>query len=102
MKPKRKVKRIAKWELEAALKDLPRRRRKPRPVAAERDKEWIKDAAALLIAAADEYGRDLVEVIAEMERHIVEGTKVGDAKKETIPPGRRGYTLKNGRLVTVQ
>jgi len=102
MKRTRKATKADDWQ-KIERGDAPRRRGKPRPIAPDRDKEWIKEAASLLIAAADEYGRDLVEVIAEMERYIVEGTKVGDAKKEKIPPHRRGYTLnKNGRLVTVQ
>lgn len=61
---------------------------------------WVRDAGSMLIAAADETGTDLVEVIATMERWIIEHTKVGDAAKVKVPPGRRGYTLRNGRMVS--
>ena len=63
--------------------------------------EMIEDAAGLLIAVADDSGRDLVSVIADAERFIVEGPKGGDAAKQAIQPGRRGYTLRDGRLVAV-
>jgi hypothetical protein len=62
----------------------------------------IEEAAASVIAVADDSGESLVSVIAAMEKYIVEKTKVGDAGAEgTVPTGRRGYTLVNGRLVEV-
>ncbi len=64
-------------------------------------REWIEAAAANVIAVADDLGVDLVDVIAEMERYIVKETKVGDAVTDSIPSGRRAYTLRNSRLVAV-
>jgi S-adenosylhomocysteine hydrolase len=62
----------------------------------------IEDAAAKVIAVADDSGMSLIDVIAEMERYIVQETKVGDAGDGSqVPPGRRGYTLIDGRLVEV-
>ena len=63
--------------------------------------EWVETAATSLIAVADEFGISLVDVIAETERYIIEKTKVGDAAGKSVEPGRRGYTLRNGRLVEV-
>jgi len=65
----------------------------------EKHREWIRSAAENLIAVADDTGTSLVEVVAEMERHVVQNTKVGDATRDPIPPGRRGYTLQGGRLI---
>lgn len=64
-------------------------------------REWIETAAAAVIAVADDLGVDLVDVVAEMERHIVMETKVGDAVTDSIPSDRRSYTLRNNRLVAV-
>ncbi len=66
-----------------------------------RHREWIEEAAVNVIAVADSLCIDLVDVIAEMERYIIQETKVGDAEAVEIPAGRRGYTLRDGRLVTV-
>lgn len=67
----------------------------------ERHRQSIQDAAAIVVAVADDLALDLVDVIAEMERYIVQETKVGDAAATPLEPGRRGYTLDlNGRLVT--
>lgn len=60
----------------------------------ERQRSLIKEAAEALIAAADDSGESLVDVIAETERYIVVETKVGGP----VPEGRRGYELVNGRL----
>ena len=65
----------------------------------DRHHRMIKDAAAHVIAAADDSSTSLVDVISEMERYIVHETKVGDAAKIDLPQGRRGYTLRDGRLV---
>lgn len=63
---------------------------------------WIKKAALEVIAVADDSGQSLVTVIAEMERYIIEETKVGDAGDgRSVAKGRRGYTLVGGRLVEV-
>jgi hypothetical protein len=68
----------------------------------ERHREWIKNAAAEVIAVADDSGISLVDVIAELERFIIHETKVGDAGDGSdVRPGRRGYTLREGRLVEV-
>lgn len=67
----------------------------------ERHKQSIKKAANGLIGVADDMGIDLVEVLAEMERFIIEETKVGDATTFPILPGRNGYTLSNGRLIKI-
>ena len=65
-------------------------------------KDWIKNAALEVIAVADDSGQSLVDVIAEMERYIIEETKVSDAGDGSrVRPGRRGYTLVKGRLVEV-
>jgi hypothetical protein len=68
----------------------------------ERHQNMVQEAAAKLIAVADDTGLNLVYVLAEMERHIVQETKVGDAKKNPPPPGQYGYTLEHGRLVMCQ
>lgn len=57
----------------------------------------IEEAAAQIVAIADDSGQSLVDVIAAMERFIVEKTKVGSP----VPPDRRRYTLVDGRLVEV-
>ncbi len=68
----------------------------------DRHQSWIKNAAIEVIAVADDSGESLIAVIAAMERYIVEQTKVGDAGDGSqLPPGRRGYTLIDGRLVEV-
>jgi hypothetical protein len=61
---------------------------KKRPDAAT----LIEKAAGHLIAVADDSGRCLVDVIAEMERYIVR--RIG-----VVPADRRGYTIRDGRLV---
>jgi S-adenosylhomocysteine hydrolase len=62
----------------------------------------IEEAAGYVVAVADDSGESLIVVIAKMERYIVEKTKVGDAGDGSqLPPGRRGYTLIDGRLVEV-
>lgn len=63
-----------------------------------RHKKMLRQAVDLLVAVADDSGESLVDVIAEAERVIVEETKVGDACVEGVGPGRRGYTLIDGRL----
>lgn len=68
----------------------------------DRYQNMIADAAAQLIAVADDTAISLVDVIATMERHVVTKTKVGDAAKCKIPPGRRGYTLRRGRLIEMK
>jgi hypothetical protein len=65
----------------------------------ERHQRMIEDAASKLIAVADDSGTCLVEVIGRMERFIVNGTKVGDAKLVPVDADRYGYTLQDGRLV---
>lgn len=67
----------------------------------QRHKDMIINAANSVVGVADDLGMNLIDVIAEMERYIVEKTKVGDATKIDILEGRRGYTLKDGRLVQV-
>ena len=68
----------------------------------DRHQSWIKNAAIEVIAVADDSGQSLIAVIAAMERYIVEETKVGDAGDGSqVRPGRRGYTLIEGRLVEV-
>ena len=67
----------------------------------ERHQAMVIDAALGLIAVADDLAIDLVDVVAAMERYIVENTKVGDAMVDGIADGRRGYTLKDGRLVSM-
>lgn len=67
----------------------------------ERHKQGIKKTACVLVGIADDTGTDLLEVIAEMERFIIEETKVGDALGRPVKSGRNGYTLKNGRLTKV-
>lgn len=67
--------------------------------AATRYARLVRDAAGMLVAVADDSGRSLVDVIKEMERFIVDETKVGDATRDGVEPGRRGYTLREGRLV---
>lgn len=63
---------------------------------------WIRNAAIEVIAVADDSGESLVDVIAAMERYIIEKTKVSDAGDGSqVRPGRRGYTLVDGRLVEV-
>jgi predicted metal-dependent enzyme (double-stranded beta helix superfamily) len=64
-----------------------------------RHRRMIAEAASLLVAVADDSGTSLVDVIADLERHVVQETKVGDAEHAPLPPGRRGYTLVAGRLV---
>lgn len=76
------------------------------PPFIDRHRAMIIEAAALLIAVADDSGTSLIDVIAEAERFIVEETKVGDAAKdgpakEALLPGRVGYTLINGRLTQI-
>ena len=66
-----------------------------------RHRRFISDAASAVIAVADDLGVSLVDVIAEMERFIVEETKVGDAAVVPVDEGQRGYTLKDGRLVEI-
>lgn len=61
----------------------------------KRHRKMIEDAAAALIAVADDSGECLVSVIADMERYMVHETKVGSP----APPGRRGYRLQGGRIV---
>lgn len=61
----------------------------------KRHQKMIEDAAAKLIAVADDSGECLVSVIADMERYMVWETKVGSP----VPPGRRGYRLQGGRIV---
>ena len=60
-----------------------------------RHQQMIRDAAALAIAVADDSGESLVNVLKEMERYIIEETKVGG----TAPPGRREYALVGGRIL---
>ena len=60
----------------------------------------IQDAAAALIAVADDSGTSLIDVISYMEHYIVNETKVDDGRNG-CGPGRRGYTLLGGRLVEV-
>jgi hypothetical protein len=68
----------------------------------DRHQKWIETAAMEVIATADDSGESLVTVIAAMEKYIVEQTKVGDAGDgSSVRPGRRGYTLIDGRLVEV-
>lgn len=71
----------------------------PTSTFSPRHRRLIEEAAANLVAVADDSGESLVSVIAAMERHIVEATKVGDARVDEIHPGRRGYTLREDRLV---
>ncbi len=66
-----------------------------------RHQDMVEKAASLLLAVADDSGESLVDVFAEAERILVEETKVGDATKIDVGPGRRGYTLVGGRLVEV-
>ena len=62
----------------------------------------IEDAAARIIAVADDSGVSLIDVLAELERFVVQETKVSDAGDgRNVEPGRRGYTLVGGRLVEV-
>ena len=61
-------------------------------------RKLIENAASQLIAVADESGVSLINIIIEMERFIVQGTKVGDAVAVPVSEGRRGYTLIDGRL----
>lgn len=60
----------------------------------------ITHAADIVVGIADDCGHNLVDVIAAMERYIVEETKVGDAATwdEGVPGGVNGYTLVDGRL----
>ncbi len=74
-----------------------------------RHRKLIEDAAASLIAVADDVAIDLITLIAEMERYIVEETKVGNAARDPQVQadireyGRYGYTLnEKGRLVRVE
>jgi hypothetical protein len=63
----------------------------------------IVEAARAVIAVADDSGTSLVDVISELERYIVQETKVGDAGSDPhVPLGRRSYTLVQGRLVEVE
>lgn len=72
------------------------------PRFTERHQSWIQNAAIEVIAVADDSGESLITVIAAMEKYIVEQTKVGDAGDgSSVRPGRRGYTLIDGRLVEV-
>jgi len=65
----------------------------------ERHRGGIVEAASALIGIADDLGISLVDIIATMEQHIVQNTKVGDATGTTVPEGRIGYTLNSeGRL----
>jgi len=59
--------------------------------------EMIAEAASLLIAVADDSGKSLVDVIANMERYILKETKVGGNGVR----GRRRYAQAYGRLVEV-
>lgn len=68
----------------------------------DRHQRMIADAAGLVIAVADDSSTSLIDVIAEMERVIVEDSKVGDSANGEVPADRTGYTLKDGRLVEVQ
>jgi len=52
----------------------------------------ISDAAASVIAVADNYGICLLDILAELERYIVQETKVGDARGSDRSDRRR-YTL---------
>ena len=70
--------------------------------AEERHAKLVADAAGAMIALADDTGRSLIDVLADVERFIVEKTKVGDAAREGVEPGQRGYTLRDGRLVEVR
>jgi len=65
----------------------------------DQHRKMISEAAGLVVGVADDSGASLIDVIAEVERYIIEKTKVGDATEQTPPPDRRGYTLVNGRLV---
>jgi len=68
----------------------------------DRHRHMIEEAAGLVIAVADDSGVSLVDVIAELERFVVQDTKVSDAGNGSdVPPDRRGYTLVAGRLVEV-
>lgn len=55
----------------------------------ERHKSMLRDAADTLIAVADDSGTSLVDVLAEVERYVIEETKVGGDP----PRGRRAYRL---------
>jgi len=68
----------------------------------DRHHHMIEEAAGLVLAVADDSGISLIDVISEMERYLVQETKVGDAGSgHQVPPGRRGYTLIGGRLIEV-
>jgi hypothetical protein len=68
----------------------------------ESHQKMLQEAAALLVAIADDSGESLVDVVAATEQFIAEKTKVGDAAKLPALEGRRGYTLVNGRLVELR